>query len=33
MLFIDVIVLVNETRGGVNAKLEIWLATVEFKGF
>lgn len=33
MLYIDVIVLVDETRGGVNAKLKILLDTLEFKDF
>ena len=31
MLFADV--LVNETRTGVNAKLEIWSQTLESRGF
>ncbi|XP_070026270.1 uncharacterized protein [Nicotiana sylvestris] len=33
MLFIDDIVLIDETRGGVNAKLEVWRQTLESKGF
>ncbi|GMP75906.1 hypothetical protein CsSME_00032827 [Camellia sinensis var. sinensis] len=31
--FVDDTVLVNETRGGVNTKLEIWREALEFKGF
>jgi len=31
MLFADDIVLVDETRGGVNAKLELWRKTLETK--
>ncbi|KAL3527949.1 hypothetical protein ACH5RR_012605 [Cinchona calisaya] len=33
MLFVDDIVLVDETEGGVNAKHEIWKETLEAKGF
>ncbi|KAK8919298.1 hypothetical protein KSP39_PZI021492 [Platanthera zijinensis] len=33
LLFADDIVLVDETREGVNAKLESWLDTLEKKGF
>ena len=33
MLFADDIVLVDETREGVNAKLELWRDTLETKGF
>ena len=33
MLFADDIVLVDETRSGVNAKLELWRETLESKGF
>ncbi|XP_070011359.1 uncharacterized protein [Nicotiana sylvestris] len=33
MLFADDIVLTNETRGGVNERLEIWCHTLESKGF
>ena len=33
MLFVEDIVLVNETRHGVNAKLEIWRDALESKGF
>ncbi|GMP67085.1 hypothetical protein CsSME_00027194 [Camellia sinensis var. sinensis] len=33
MLFADNIVLVNETKEGVNIKLEIWRKTLESKGF
>ena len=33
MLFADDIVLVDETREGVNTKLEIWRKALEFKGF
>ena len=33
MLFADDIVLVDETREGVNAKLELWRKTLETKGF
>lgn len=33
MLFADEIVLIDETRGGVNEKLEVWLHTLESKGF
>ncbi|KAF3664601.1 Protein BOLA2 [Capsicum annuum] len=33
MLFADNVVLIDETRGGVNAKLEIWRQTLESKGF
>ena len=33
MLFVDDIVLIDETARGVNAKLEIWRETLESKGF
>ncbi|XP_075093708.1 uncharacterized protein LOC107820127 [Nicotiana tabacum] len=33
MLFADDIVLINETRGGVNTKLEVWRQMLESKGF
>ena len=33
MLFADDIVLVDETRHGVNVKLEIWWHALESKGF
>ena len=33
MLFADDIVLVDETRAGVNAKLELWRQTLEPRGF
>jgi hypothetical protein len=33
MLFADDIVLIDETRAGVNAKLELWRNTLESKGF
>ena len=33
MLLADYMVLVDETRSGVNAKLEIWQDTLESKGF
>ena len=33
MLFADDIVLVDITRAGVNAKLELWRQTVESRGF
>ena len=33
MLFADDIVLVDETREGVNTKLEIWRKALESKGF
>ena len=33
MLFAEDIVLVDETREGVNAKLELWQKTLEIKGF
>ena len=33
MLFADDIVLVDETRVGVNAKLELWRQTLESRGF
>jgi len=33
MLFADDIVLVDETRAGVNAKLELWSQTLESRGF
>jgi len=33
MLFTDDIVLVDETRAGVNVKLELWRQTLESQGF
>ena len=33
MLFADDIVLVEETRAGVNAKLELWRLTLESRGY
>ena len=33
MLFADEIVLVDETRAGVNTKLELWRQTLESRGF
>ncbi|XP_070013255.1 uncharacterized protein [Nicotiana sylvestris] len=33
MLFANDIVLIDETREGVNARLEVWKETLEFKGF
>ena len=33
MLFADNIVLIDETRAGVNAKLELWRQTLESRGF
>lgn len=33
ILFVDDIVLTNETRNGVNAKLEVWRQTPASKGF
>ena len=33
MLFADDIVLVDETRAGINAKLEVWRQTLESRGF
>ena len=33
MLFADDIVLVDETRAGVNAKLKLWRQTLESRGF
>ena len=33
MLFADDIVLVDETRVGVNVKLELWRQTLESRGF
>jgi hypothetical protein len=33
MLFADDVVLVDETRAGVNGKLELWKDTLESKGF
>jgi len=33
MLFADDIVLINETREGVNNKLEMWKDTLEANGF
>ena len=32
-LFADDVVLVDESRTGVNQKLELWRETLEFKGF
>ena len=33
MLFVDDVVLIDETREGVNAKLELWRGILESKGF
>ena len=33
MLFADDVVLVDESRAGVNKKLELWRETLESKGF
>ena len=33
MLFVDEIVLVDDTRAGVNTKLKIWRQTLESRGF
>jgi len=33
MLFVDDIVLVDETRVGVNVKLELWRQTLKSRGF
>ncbi|XP_070046133.1 uncharacterized protein [Nicotiana tomentosiformis] len=33
VILADDIVLIDETRGGVNERLEIWRQTLEFKGF
>ncbi|XP_019230933.1 PREDICTED: uncharacterized protein LOC109211809 [Nicotiana attenuata] len=33
MLFANDIVLIDETRGGVNERLEVWKQTLESKGF
>jgi len=33
MLFVDDIVLIDESREGVNRKLELWRDTLEDKGF
>nr|XP_009798998.1 PREDICTED: uncharacterized protein LOC104245128 [Nicotiana sylvestris] len=33
MLFVDNIVLIDETRGNVNERLEVWRQALEFKGF
>ncbi len=33
MLFVDDIVLIDESRQGVNDKLEVWRQTLESKGF
>ena len=33
MLFADDVVLVNESRAGVNRKLELWRRTLESNGF
>ncbi|XP_019236372.1 PREDICTED: RNA-directed DNA polymerase from mobile element jockey-like, partial [Nicotiana attenuata] len=33
MLFADDIVLIDETRGGINGRLEVWRQTLESKGF
>ena len=33
MLFVDDIVLIDESRAGVNAKLELWRQTLEARGF
>ena len=33
MLFVDDVVLVDESQAGVNRKLELWRQTLESKGF
>jgi len=33
MLFADDIVLINETRDGLDSKLELWTHALESKGF
>ena len=33
MLFADDVVLIDKTREGVNAKLELWRGVLESKGF
>ena len=33
MLFVDDMVLVDDSRARVNRKLELWRQTLEFKGF
>ena len=33
MLFVDVIVLIGETKEGVNKKLKLWRQTLEARGF
>jgi hypothetical protein len=33
MLFADDVMLVNDSRAGVNRKLELWRHTLESKGF
>ena len=33
MLFVDDIVLIDETKSGVNAKLDVWREVLESKGF
>ena len=33
MLFVDDVVLVDESQAGVNKKLELWRQTLESKGF
>ncbi|KAK4717677.1 hypothetical protein R3W88_016015 [Solanum pinnatisectum] len=33
MLFVDEIVLIDETHNRVNAKLEVWRRTFEYNGF
>jgi len=33
MLFVDDIVLIDESREGVNTKLEMWRTTLESQGF
>lgn len=33
MLFVDVIILLDEVRVGKNAKLELWSQTIECRGF
>ena len=33
MLFADDIVLINETKSGINAKLDVWREVLESKGF
>ena len=33
MLFVDDIVLIDETRAEINAKLEVWMQTLESRSF